>query len=115
VTVVLQPLYDRLAQTARNGDTATYAAVAPLAALDMGSPADRNRLAVLLDEINQHESGQGRPLLTALVVLADKKMPGQGFFDCATRLGRTVGDDHLTFWLAEVRHVHEYWTTAERR
>ena len=105
-----QIVYRELREIARRQDTTTYAKVAPLAGLDMENPSDRNEIANILDEINQNEHTRGRPMLSAVVLLAQQNIPGEGFFTCAKELGVYTGTDNLKFWLAGLRRVHDYWS-----
>lgn len=63
-----EEIYEKLREVAREGKTVAYSELAPLAGLSMKSPADRNRIAQILDDINRHEHDQGRPMLTAVVI-----------------------------------------------
>jgi hypothetical protein len=58
----------------------------------------------LLDEISKEEDAAGRAILTALVVLKDTGIPGQGFWSTASDIGRSF-PDRLDFWLREVERV----------
>ena len=54
-------IYERLKEVARAGRTITYGEIAPMAELDMSNPADRNKIATILDTISAREHEQGRP------------------------------------------------------
>jgi hypothetical protein len=75
-----QEIYECLKEVARRGDLITYGEIAPLAGLDMESQADRNEIGEILGEISTFEHEHGRPMLSALVVLAGIGYPGEGFF-----------------------------------
>ena len=82
-------VYTRLTEVAGSRDIIPYSEVGELIGLDMGSPADRTELSSLLDEINQFEASDERPMLSSIVVYAnDPHTPGPGFFNCARGLGR---------------------------
>lgn len=102
-------IYQVLQQTAREAGTITYAELAPLAEVDLSRADDRAALAAILDEINLHEHNEGRPMLSAEVVLAGRQTPGAGFFVCAQRLGRVVGPDPQGFWQDELAAVYRTW------
>ena len=70
--VINQKIYERLKEVAINGELVTYGEIAPLAILNMENPDDRNKLAQILGNISNHEHAQGRPTLSAVVVLAEK-------------------------------------------
>ena len=50
-------------------------------------------------------------MLSAVVVHTDDLRPGQGFFTLAKDLGEFDGTDEETFFLAELKRVHEAWQT----
>jgi len=104
-----QAIYETLQDVARAQGTTTYGAIAPLAQIDLGNPADRNHLADLLGEISRHEHEQGRPMLSAVVIAGDNNMPGQGFFTLARELGLHSGGDDLAFFCEELARVHATW------
>lgn len=102
-------IYDKLRSVANGRGTMTYGEVAPLASLDMSDPADRNQIAQILGEISTYEHEQGRPMLSAVVVLHDSGLPGQGFFTLARELGELDRDDELAFFASELERVHHHW------
>lgn len=108
-----EPIYEELQRVASSGGYTTYSKIAPLAGLNMGNQPDRNRIADILDEISKHEHRLGRPLLSAVVILADENKPGHGFFTMAREVGRYDGGDELQFWLQELRRVHDAWAAAD--
>lgn len=57
-----------------------------------------------LDEISKEEDAAGRGILTALVVLTDARVPGEGFWATARDTGR-VFPDKWVFWAEEVKRV----------
>lgn len=75
------------------------------------SPAAWESL-ILLGAISTRVHGEGKPLITALVIYKGANEPGDGFFSIAQRLGRlpsgplsrSVKDD---FWMREVARSHE--------
>ena len=103
-------VYRRLIEVAERQDVVNYSDIAPLVKLQMDSPADRNRMANILDNISSAEHRAGRPLLSAVVIRKDKNMPGNGFFKLARGLGLHTEDDDFMYWLQELRRVHDYWT-----
>jgi hypothetical protein len=62
----------------------------------------------LLGEISADEHGAGRPLLSAVVVRSDVKLPipGPGFFRLARQLGSIPAKTtEVDYWRAEFRRV----------
>jgi hypothetical protein len=109
-------IYDLMKQAGRQGRTLTYSDLAPLANLDMNNPGDRQKIAHILDDISSHEHGEGRPLLSALVVRGDVAgggLPGAGFFKLSRRLGvQPAGQDNVAFFAAELTRVFDVWKTC---
>lgn len=58
----------------------------------------------LLDQISKEEDAAGRGIITALVVLKDERVPGEGFWATARDIGR-VWTDKWVFWAEEVKRV----------
>lgn len=101
-------LYKRLRNVAARRATITYQEVGDLIGLDMANPAHRNEIAAILGEISSYEHQHGRPLLSAVVVLAETGWPGQGFFDLARACGRMrAGEDNVSFFARELKAVYE--------
>lgn len=103
-------IYQELTKVAQSGNITYYSDIAPLVGLDMGLPPDRNRIADILDEISRDEHANGNPLLSAVVILKDENIPGQGFFTLAGSLNLYAGDDKVQFWIQELRRVHNHWS-----
>lgn len=107
--IINMPIYQKIKEIARARDKITYTEIAPLANLDMDNPADRDTIADILDNINHREHQEGRPMLSAVVLLAIENIPGEGFFTCARNLGLYSGGSKFKFWIAEINRVHDYW------
>jgi hypothetical protein len=108
-------IYNRLVELARAQQLTTYSDIAPLAGLSMEVEQDRERISQLLGEIVLHEVGEGRPMLTAIVVhRGSDNNPGEGFFAIATQLGRFNGSrqqlPRLEFWVRQVQEVNSCWS-----
>jgi hypothetical protein len=54
------------------------------------------------------EDSIGRGMLSAYVVSSETGPPRAGFFELATKLGRTF-DDRLAFWVEEMKRVGDAW------
>ena len=109
-----QVLYGELVRLARARLLATYSDVSPLIGLSMENETDREQIARLLGEIAEFEHGEGRPMLTALIVhRGNDNNPGEGFFSIAQELGLYNGRrdqmSKLTFWVNQVTGVHNHW------
>lgn len=107
-----QQIYERLKEVARNGDLTTYGEIAPLANLNMETPDDRGKIAHILGDISTYEHEAGRPMLSAIVVLAGIGYPGDGFYTLARQLGVHHGKkefEDLDFFVQEVKKVHAFW------
>ena len=56
------------------------------------------------------EHRQGRPLLTAVVVISASGLPEAGFFDLAKSVGRMAADeDRMAYFVRELKAVHDFW------
>lgn len=65
-----------------------------------------------LGHVSTYEAEHGRPMLSAIVVNKDTRMPGEGFAALAARLGRKVVDER-TFWIEELASVVGLWTAPD--
>ena len=75
----------------------------------MSLPPDRNCMSDILDEISKAEANLGKPLLSAVVILKDENIPGDGFFKMAKEISVYDGDDDFRFWIRELKQVHDHW------
>ena len=104
-----QIVYDALKSTARSKGTAFYGELAELFELS-GRSHEFHRI---LDSIDALENREGRPILSALVVRRDFRIPGNGFFEQAKTLGKYADstDDtaRASYWVEEVHRVWNYW------
>lgn len=113
VTEPVDRLRNLLIEAARGGRTMTYAQAASAIGLDVRRAADSNELQRLLRVISEREHKDGRPLLSAVCVMAGIKRPGQGFFDLARQLGvMPAGEDNRAFFEGELQKVYVYWRTT---
>jgi hypothetical protein len=102
-------VYDRLVQVAQAGKTIAYHEIAQVMGLNAEDPYDRLSIARTLDDISCSENAQGRPLISAVVVLPEIGYPGKGFFLLARELGLNTYCDDRSFFPHELKRVHEYW------
>ena len=105
-------LYERLKEVARQQGShgvITYGEIAPMLGLNMENPADRNEIGRILGAISEREHNDKHPMLSVVVVHADTRYPGKGFFTLARELGLYHGDDELVFFVKELKKVQEYW------
>jgi hypothetical protein len=101
-------VYDRLKEAARKKELVTYKELAAVAGLDWSKDYGRCRqLFPVLKDICTAEVKEGRPMLGAVAVRQDTKMPGAGFFASARKLGRYQSGTDLSFWTAEQEAVFE--------
>ena len=113
-TLSLSPRHEQLRQhlagVAGRRKLIHYAEVADM----LGIVADRldhcPELAQSLDEISTFEHGDGRPLLSVVVVRKEDKRPGGGFFKMAKQNGvQSPGADDDEFYVAELNRAWDYW------
>lgn len=108
-------LRERLRAVAQRRETITYQPIANALGIDLGLDSERGRLGRTLGDISRVEHADGRPLLSAVVVLGSTNVPGKGFFDLARELGAHRSDDDLAFFTSELRRVHDYWSRQPPR
>jgi hypothetical protein len=99
-----------LVRAARARTTVTYGELGRLADLAADSPDDMKILGLLLDTIADHESGEGRPLLTAVAVEDESAAPAARFFRHARHRGAREADD-AALLAAERARVYDHWAT----
>ena len=109
---MFQAVYDAIVTTAKSRGTAYYSDIAPVAGLDFDRREDRNTISKFLDEINDRERAEGRPLLSAVVISKRDGKPSEGFFNVARRQGLHDGTDDRAFWEEELARVHQHWGTT---
>lgn len=95
---------------ARKERTITYTDIAAKLGNDL--QPHESPLWNLLGEVAEAENAAGRSLLSAVVVLKDKGIPGSGFFDLASKLGRDVKDE-VAFFSEELKKVHKHWSVTD--
>jgi hypothetical protein len=83
-------------------------------ALQILPPHSIHRVTEALEHLMEEDAVADRPIIAALVISkARAGLPGPGFFDCARRLGRFVGEPHgqdaSTFHAAELNAVFACW------
>lgn len=95
-----------MARVASRRGMITYGELFGRSVTAIGLPPHDPRVSHFLDEISTEEDAVGRGMLSAVVVHKHGDMePGDGFFDLATRLGRTFRD-RQAFWVDELHRVH---------
>jgi hypothetical protein len=110
-------VYSELIQAARYRGLITYGRVAAI----MGLPPSGNHMAAeigkILGEIVEEEHGQGRPMLSAIVVGAEGG-PGEGFYSLARDLGKLKADSpeaRRRFWEKERNAAYREWERPPRK
>ena len=83
-------------------------------ALLLSPPNTIHQVTEALEQIMAEDAAAGRPFIAAMVISkARGGLPGQGFFDCAARLGRFGGDatglDTGEFHAAEINAAFAFW------
>ena len=104
-------LYQKLIEVAKNTDTVTYEEIREIAGVgSFDSPGNRVLIGAILEQLSAHEHNEGRPLLSAVVILKDENIPGEGFFTLAKKLELMDEEgDRLGFFVRELGRVHDYW------
>ncbi|MFF0852504.1 hypothetical protein ACFYVM_15815 [Streptomyces sp. NPDC003280] len=65
-----------------------------------------------LGNVSRYEVQHGRPMLSALVVAQDTRVPGPGFVELARDLGLPVSNPD-TYWEEELRGVVSFWSVHD--
>lgn len=106
--VLTGDIYEKIQAVARDEKTIPYGKLALAVGLNTGRDPKLHRA---LDAINRRERAQGRPLLSAVVVLAGEGIPSDGFFPLAEELGRfdPSKKGKREYWRWELNEVHRQW------
>ncbi|MGH2614979.1 MAG: hypothetical protein ACRDJC_07055 [Thermomicrobiales bacterium] len=99
----------KLRDVARSGEWTTEQAIAPIAGIDPAHPGFTAKLGAVLDAIDRAEDAEGRPLLSAVVVMRATGMPGATFFAFARERELHGGGDDRALWERELQRVHDDW------
>lgn len=106
----MQTIRRKLVRLATNKKTAYYYQVAGLIGMGPRNP----KFLRILDDINRQEDLEGRPLLSAVVVLSGQSkrrtISSSGFFKLAEDLKKYDGGDKVEFWNAEIERVYSLWS-----
>jgi hypothetical protein len=102
-----QVLYNRLKEAASRGKPIYFSEIAELLEINMSDEEQRKKMFEMIANISLYEHQNGRPLLSAIVIKADKS-PGYGFFIMARRLGLQKTNNQ-SFFYEEVKKVFDYW------
>jgi hypothetical protein len=102
-------LYQKLIEAAKSRQTITYGEVLSMFNMNTSSPAHRSMMGWMLAEISKHETAEGRPMLSVLVVLPDTGIPDVDTFALASELGLHKSGDDQGFFEGELKRVFAYW------
>jgi hypothetical protein len=81
-----EAIRDRLILAARKGELVYYSDLARATGREMKGPHWAVHIGRILGRISDNEVAEGRPMLSAIVVTRDTKMPGEGFFNLGREL-----------------------------
>jgi len=110
-TEKFEKVYCKLIKAARDKQLITYGEIAKIMRLPPSGDYMAKETGQILGEISEYEHLHGRPLLSAIVVRGDKKMPGEGFFAMSRQLSELEEDmDEWTFWKIELKRVYDTWS-----
>ena len=108
---IFDKVYCKLIQAARNKQPIFYREIAEIMGLPSSGDYMAKETGQILGEISEYEHLHSRPLLSAVVVRSDKKIPGEGFFTLARELGELEENmDEWTFWKREIKMVYDTWS-----
>ena len=107
---IFDKVYCKLIQVARNRQTIPYGEIAKIMGILTSGSHMARETGQILGEISEFEQLHNRPLLSAVAVRADKKLPGEGFFTLARELGELEENmDEWTFWKREIKMAYDTW------
>lgn len=104
-------VYCKLLNAARKKESVAYEEIAKIMGLEAHAGMAQ-KIGQLLGEINAEEHNNGRPMLSAVAVKPETRMPGEGFFQFAKELRKFDGEtdeDKREFWRDEIQRVYEMW------
>ena len=108
----IKKVYKKLIEVARKGKQKNgmgiifYGEIMDIVGLDGENAYDREVvLGRMLGGISEHEDKGDKPLLSAVVVLKDGKIPAKGFYGFNDTLM-----SNEEFWFKEIRKVWDYWS-----
>lgn len=106
----LRSLRQTLMEAARARQHVSYTEAARVLGMEGAKPWRSPKFFEALDAISTFEHRHGRPLLSAVVVHGQDRLPGGGFFKMARRLGvQGPDEDDRAFFEAERERVYAYW------
>jgi len=109
-----QAIYNKLKKVAGQKQLITYKELAAVVGLDWNKDYGKCwQIFSILRDICTAEVEQGHPMLAAIAVRQDTKMPGAGFFALARKLGRYQSGTDYSFWLAERDAVWNFWSSQQ--
>ena len=103
-----------LQRVAARAETITYQSLA--AEMQLQPPNTIHQLTTALEELMREDAAAHRPFNAALVVSKRPPfLPGRGFFQCASHLGRFSGIDSEahSFHARELAEAQQYWSGVE--
>lgn len=109
---LMAQLRQALRKSAAAGETVTYQGLARRT--EFPGPHSIHRLTLLLEAMLREDHAAGRPLLAALAVSRTSGIPGRGFFQLLSELGRYAGPDQGSEAAAhharELAAARAYWS-----
>ena len=111
--LLIKNMKRKLIELAKNNDPMGYQKFSDEFQLgyDMHYDEDRKLIGEVLGEISESEHSEGLPLLSVFIQHENTKLPGNGFFKMAERLGRFMPNfmDRTQFVKRERADAYNYW------
>jgi hypothetical protein len=104
-------IYNKLIEVAKKGTVIYETDIARVAGYNLDLPHERREMGRDLDEINSNELGQGRPVLSSVIVQRETLMPGRRFFDYCRDAGLLKTEDEDEFYIREQRKAYVFWAS----
>lgn len=105
-----EAIRDRLIAAAKRRHYLNYADLADAIGRSKAGPHWAVHIGRLLGHISTEEVAAGRPMLSAIVVSRDTRLPGEGFFGLGQQLRKVaLGEDEESFARRQIEEVFDYW------
>jgi len=109
---VHKAIYEELKEVAQRKSLITYKELAGVVGLDWNKDYGKCRqIFSVLGAVSISEVQQGHPMLSAIAVRQDTRIPGPGFFTLARDLGRYQSGEDYSFWVAERDAAWNLWSS----
>ena len=101
--------YSIMINAAQHHGLCTYQEIAQAIGISTAGSYMGKVIGDIIGLVSQNEIGQGRPMLSSIVVGVSGK-PGDGYYEWAKELGLLTDDmDKEAFWMGQREQIYEEW------